>query len=278
MSYVVAAFSDTKKGDFNSKANSRKDQDGGLKKIMISIVCVYNDQEVLSNYLLKSLDLQISDYQLILVDNTSGIFKSAAEALNYGGKKAKNEYIMFVHQDMELRSQTWLEDAEEFLDSIINIGIAGVAGKSKDKWWAITNIEDGIPSQRVSPYRISTPVKVQTIDECLIIIPKKIFQIIQFDEVVCDNWHLYGVDYCLNAKKASYDAYVLPLFAYHRSKAYSLSEKYYETLNKILKKHKSEKYIRTTVDDWITFYPLSIQRRFPNVKSLIISFLSKLSI
>lgn len=245
---------------------------------MISIVCVFNDKDLLSNYLLKSLNLQSSVHETIFVDNTNGKFKSAAEALNYGGQKAKNEYIMFVHQDMDLVSPNWLKDAEELIKSLENLGIAGVAGKAKNRWWAITNIEDGIPPRRISPYQINSPVKVQTLDECLLIIPKKVFQIIKFDDEVCDDWHLYGVDYCLNVKKAGYDAYVLPLFAYHRSKAYSLSKKYYETLNKILKKHKSEKYIRTTVDDWITFYPLTIQRRFPYFKGLIISFLSKMSI
>nr|WP_319374582.1 glycosyltransferase [uncultured Methanobacterium sp.] len=239
---------------------------------MISIVCVYNDPDLLSKYLLKSLDLQNSTYELILVDNTNHKFKSAAEALNYGGKKANNDYIMFVHQDMDINSCNWLKDAEEFLNSLENLGIAGIAGRSKDKWWPITNILDGIPPAPIAPCQIKVPVSVQTLDECLMIIPKRIFCNLLFDEVTCDNWHLYGIDFSLTVKKMGYDVYVLPLYAYHRSKGFSLSEKYYETLNKLFKKHRNQKIILTTVEDWVTFIPLNFQWRFPFIKRLIVSF------
>jgi hypothetical protein len=45
------------------------------------------------------------NYELILVDKIQNKFKSAAQALNYGGKKAKGEYIMFV-LDVDLSSST----------------------------------------------------------------------------------------------------------------------------------------------------------------------------
>ena len=80
---------------------------------MISIVCVYNNQDILNNWLLKSLKHQTVEFELITLDNTRNTFKSAAEALNYGGKKAKGKYIMFVHQDVDLSSDTWLEDVEK---------------------------------------------------------------------------------------------------------------------------------------------------------------------
>ena len=99
---------------------------------MISIVCVYNNEEIFNNYLLKSLKSQTAKHEEILIDNTQGRFKSAAEALNWGGRKAKGKYIMFVHQDVDLSSNTWLENAENILDPIINLGIAGVAGMSEE--------------------------------------------------------------------------------------------------------------------------------------------------
>ena len=67
---------------------------------MISIVCVYNNKEILNKYLIKSLESQTEDYELILLDNTQNKFNSAAKALNNGGRKAKGDYIMFVHQDV----------------------------------------------------------------------------------------------------------------------------------------------------------------------------------
>jgi hypothetical protein len=98
---------------------------------MISIVCVYNDEAVLKRFLLKSLQNQTAKYELILEDNTRSRFSSAAQALNHGGRKASSKYIMFVHQDIDLLSDRWLEDVERWLDMIPNLGIAGVAGMSE---------------------------------------------------------------------------------------------------------------------------------------------------
>ena len=85
---------------------------------MISVVCVYNNNTTLRSTLLKSLAKQTAEFELITLDNTANRFKSAAEALNYGGSKAKGAYIMFVHQDMWLISITWLEEVETQLRAI----------------------------------------------------------------------------------------------------------------------------------------------------------------
>ena len=71
---------------------------------MISIIRVFNDEKLLSKYLLKSLKNQTACNELILIDNTKNKFKSASKALNYGAKKAKGEYLMFIHQDVKLCS------------------------------------------------------------------------------------------------------------------------------------------------------------------------------
>lgn len=229
---------------------------------MISVVCVYNNEKILEDCLLKGLKNQTVKFELIDLDNTNGKFKSAAEALNHGGKQAKGKYIMFVHQDVDLSSNSWLEEVEKMLDSLQNLGIAGVAGKSENKKGVITNIKDGTPPKLTGKIQIKSPTKVQTLDECLVIIPRSVFNMFQFDENVCDNWHLYAVDYCLSIKRLGFDAYVIPMFVYHRSAGYSFSEKYYLTLQKVLKKHKKHyKEIYTTMGDWSTLYPLRIQRQ-----------------
>ncbi len=226
---------------------------------MISIVSVYNDQSLLEKRLFKKLDTQTLDFELILLENTSQKFNSAAEALNHGGNKAKGEYLMFVHQDYDLESDRWLADAEEIINNLENVGIVGVAGKYDRNM--ISNITTGVPPFLAGPIQIKEPKKVQTLDECLIIIPKKIFKEIQFDEDVCDNWHLYATDYCLTAQKAGYDVYVIPLGGYHASPGYSFSpEAYYSTLKKLVKKYKGDyKWIYTSTGSWSTVYPLFLQ-------------------
>ncbi len=168
---------------------------------------------------------------------------------------------MFVHQDVDLSKNTWLEEVEKVLDELPNLGIAGVAGKSKNKDGVITNIKHDNPPKFAGKIQFEKPTKVQTVDERLTIIPKSVFAKLQFDENACNDWHLYAVDYCLSVKRLGFDSYVIPIFIYHKSSGYSMSEKYFVTLKKLLKKHK--KYynqIYTTMGNWSTRYPVNIKR------------------
>ena len=246
---------------------------------MISVVCVHNNKTILNEYLLKSLKNQTVNFQLIILDGNEEKYHSAAQALNNGGKKAIGKYIMFVHQDVDLCSNTWLEEVEKMLESISGLGIAGVAGMSVNEnsngKRGRNIIKHGKPA-KIWPLgtAIQKPEPVQTLDECLVIIPKSIFDMFQFDEKVCIDWHLYVVDYCLIVQKEGFGVYAIPMFIYHKSTGAtfknpfkivlslgSLPLGYYQTLDKLLKKHKTHvKQIYTTVDNWNTVYPLIMQR------------------
>ena len=246
---------------------------------MISIVCVYSNERILKDCLLKSLGNQTSEYELILIDNTQGKFKSAAEALNGGGSNAKGSYIMFVHQDVDLCSDTWLEKTEKLLNSIPILGIAGAAGawrgKTPEMKEIVTNSKFAIPPTNIpGAVPLQKPEKVQTLDECLVIIPRPVFNKLQFDEKVCDDWHLYAVDYSLSAARLGLDVYVTPECVYHMSTGIPnknilhtifsmglLPAGFYQTLGKLLKKHRSHiKQVYATSGCWSTSYPLSLQR------------------
>jgi hypothetical protein len=233
---------------------------------MISIICVYNREAVLEDYLLKGLKCQIASYELILMDNRGGQFSSAAEALNLGGSKATSKYLMFVHQDVLLSSPDWMVKAEDFLDSIHGLGIAGVAGMiegGRSNEQRGRNLIDHGNPPRVwslgSP--IAGPTEVQVLDECLTLIPREVFQALPFDEVTCSGWDLYAADYCLSAKEGSLGVYVLPLRILHGSMGH-LTESYFDTLSKVLLKHRRYyRRINTTVESWSTMYPVSLQRK-----------------
>jgi len=185
---------------------------------MISVVVVYNNERILNEILSKSLKNQTVKFELIEVDNTKGQFKSAADALNYGGNKAKGKYIMFVHQDIELDNDSWLENVEKLLDDINDLGIAGVAGMS-EKGRNFIERRRGCISDcgEIWGDPLEKKEVVQTLDECLMIVPKSVFEKIQFDEKTFDNWHCYGSDYCLSLRQMELKTYVIPAFVYHRS-------------------------------------------------------------
>ena len=246
---------------------------------MFSIVCVYNNKRIFDGLLFNSLNNQAASYELIRIENANGVFKSAAQALNYGGNMASGKYIMFVHQDVSLESTTWLEEAEKVLDSLTNIGIAGIAGMSTDansNHARGRNIISHGPDRRKweAGHFIGSPEIVQTLDCCLLIIPKGVFDSLKFDESTCDDWHLYGEDYCLSSTLKGLNSYVLPLSIYHASMGVrSLNrlkillqlganpKEYYRTLKKVIKKHRQDyKYIYTSGGEWNTYQPLIWQR------------------
>ena len=100
---------------------------------MFSIICVYNNKQVLDAWLLRSLSNQTREFELILLDNTQKKYTSATEALNSGGKSAKNDYLLFVHQDIDFLVDTWLEKAEEFLGTNSRRGYCRRRGNNK-RW------------------------------------------------------------------------------------------------------------------------------------------------
>lgn len=185
---------------------------------MFSVVVVYNNEKMMNRILMSSLKEQTAEYEFIPVDNTEGRLKSAAEALNYGGRKAKGKYLLFVHQDIELGSNTWLADTEKMLDSLPDLGIAGSVGMSTKG----NTFDDGVVAYisncgTIVGNPFEKPVEVQTLDECILIVPKSVFSRLQFDANTFDGWHSYGVDYCLSVQEMGLKVYVVPAFVYHRS-------------------------------------------------------------
>ena len=186
---------------------------------MISVVCVYNNDNILNNVLLKSLKNQSVDFELMPIDNRNGIYKSAAEALNHGGAGAKGDYIMFVHQDMWLASDTWLEDVENMLRTLPALGVAGVAGMSENgrNWSERIRYSAGILDGEVvaNAMHVERPQEVQTLDECLLIAPRAVFDRLKFDQNVFTGWDCYGADYCLSARRLGLKVYVIPAPSSH---------------------------------------------------------------
>jgi len=180
---------------------------------MISIVAIYHDKKYLEEILLNGLKKQTVKFELIVLDNTKGKFKSAAEALNYGGSKANGKYIMFIHQDVELGSDLWLEKVEKLLDNMPKLGIAGVVGMS-EKGKNYEERRRGYISDcgeiRQYTNSVQEPEEVQTLDELLLIIPKVAFEKLKFDEKTFNGWHCYGADYCLCARQMGLNVFVIP--------------------------------------------------------------------
>lgn len=249
---------------------------------MISVICVYNDLQLYNNFIKSSLEKQTVKYELIALDNTNNKFKSAAEALNHGSKKANGKYLMFVHQDVKLNGENWLESSEKLLDNINKLGVAGVAGIGKKYTRILSNIKHGVPPKDAGKIKINNIEEVQTLDECLFILKKEVFNRYCFDENTCDGWHLYAVDLCLSLEKKGYVNIVMPLPVYHLSTGHKkinkikmilnigrLPVEYYNCLKKVIQKHRVYyKYIYTTCGVWNTTKPIFLQKNLMMIKGI----------
>lgn len=201
----------------------------------------------------KSLERQQNrDFELILVDTVKERYSSAAAALNAGAARASGEYLVFLHHDIIL------ED-EHFIDQLIDLIsrqpflIGGAAGAVKGKYpWrkqTVSNIVHG--ENKVVPGKTPTTriIPLSTVDECFFVIPRAVFAERGFVEYT-PSWHLYAAEYCMWAQEKGGESAVilLPARLWHLSIAKSMSADYYATLRAVRRAHHRDMY--TTMGAW----------------------------
>ncbi len=217
----------------------------------ISVICVYNNRDKLDRYLIRSLQGQDAPFELLAVDNTRGRYPSAAAILNKTAKKSRCEYLMFVHQDVALMSDTWLRDAHTAVRRLSDLGAAGVAGNGRKG--GVKSVIHGNPPFRKLRKKPRTPVQVQTLDGCLMIVPREVFHKIPFDEGSVNGWYLYIAHYCLELIRAGYLIYVLPYTVYHESTGPSDPNAYEGARQDLIARHRDHlPVIYTTMGTWKT--------------------------
>lgn len=205
---------------------------------MISVICAYNDSTTLDAMLVDSLRRQDAACDLVCIDNTDGRHSCAATVLNEAGCAAENDVVMFVHQDVELLSHTWLADAERMFRALSVGAAAGVAGLDDDGvLWA--SVWHGEPRRVVGVTTVQAPTSVQTLDGCLLLVARDEFRNTRFDADVCRGWHLYVADYCLSRKQRGYGSFVLPLPVYHRSTGPADASAWRGAANALVEKHRA---------------------------------------
>ena len=230
---------------------------------MISVVVPFDDRAAFDAMTGASLARQRAVIELLAIDNTLGAFSSAAHVINAAAASAQGNWLMFAHQDLVLDGDTWLSDAEAWLQTIDNAAMAGVAGARLSSTGQgrdiVSNVSDSSPPQRAGHTASDRAERVQTIDECLFFVRTQLVRDLPFDTVACDGWHLYAVDYSLMLLERGYSAYALPLKLYHRSGGRRIESQwfpryedaFYRTLRRVLRKHRrSIPVVYTTCGTW----------------------------
>jgi hypothetical protein len=165
----------------------------------VSIVTVFNDPAMREACLDRSIDahrVDAPEIELIPVDNANGAFSSAGAALNHGAALARHDYIAFVHQDVYLHSLVALEEAAGRLANDQQIGLLGAIGVTPDSRF-FGYVRDRI---FLLGEPVSIPVDVDTVDELLFVIPRRVLEREPLPEDRDLAWHAYAVEYGLRLR------------------------------------------------------------------------------
>ena len=165
------------------------------RRASVSVVCVFNDPEMRRACLDRSLEAHgdEAEVEYLPIDNVDGSFATAGAALNHGASLASHDYLAFVHQDVYLHSLSALQAAADVLASDHGIGVLGALGIRGDGS-LVGRIRDRVILLGESAKR---PTDVDSLDELLFMVPRRVFEREQLSEAVELAWHAYAVDYGL---------------------------------------------------------------------------------
>lgn len=171
---------------------------GEKHRLPVTVVCVYNKPDVLQHCLVRSIQADVArapETELIAVDNTTGQFPSAGAALNHGAMQARNDYIVFVHQDVYIHSLPALEEAAAVLADG-EFGMLGAIGIRADGSLA-GQIRDRVV---ISGGVTALPDDVDSLDEVLFMVPRGLLMVEPLSEAPALSWHAYAVEYGLRVR------------------------------------------------------------------------------
>ena len=182
----------------------------------VSIVCVYNEAIVLEQCLSRSVAAGLSDApgtEFLPVDNREREYPSAGAALNHAARSARNDVIVFVHQDVVLHSLAELERAAHILMNDTTIGVIGaigidgrrrIIGRMRDR---VVQIGESAP----------VPRDVDSLDEVLFMVRRELVLASPLSEDPLLAWHAYGVEYSARVRRAGMRATAMDLAITHNS-------------------------------------------------------------
>jgi hypothetical protein len=187
----------------------------------ISIVCVYNNPAVREQCLDRSIDAlsaEGAEVEYLPIENASKTYQSAGAALNHGVSLAKNDVVVFVHQDVYLHSLTALKEAAGRM-AAEGFGLLGAIGVRSDSL-LLGRIRDrmllaGEPVEQLT--------EVDSVDEVLFMAPRRQLLKEPLTESPDLAWHAYAVEYGLRMRRAGLKTGVADIPLTHNSLSVNLA-------------------------------------------------------
>lgn len=207
----------------------------------ITFVIAVNDRELFRrNFLASPCLVQPHPHEILVQEG----FSSASTAYNNAIDHARNDLIVFCHQDI-LLPENWLVQLEEALDYLQtedpHWGVLGSCGATQDgRGWGhvYSSGRDviGEPFER--------PVPVQTLDEIVLVLRRSTG--LRFDDAL-PHFHFYGADICLRAAARGMNSYAVSTFCIHNAQqTFVLPGEFYEACRHLKRTWREYLPIQTT--------------------------------
>lgn len=221
-----------------------------LERPKVSIICCYTSASKLG-YLDASLNRQDIPVEKVYIDNSTNRFHNAASALNFGAEESSGELLFFCHQDIKFKSSDSLSKLAAIAASKLRPGdVGGVAGATNGHAYTmITHGEEELPYTVGSMFK-GESIEVETVDECVIILPRGTWESHHFDDDICDSWHFYGVEQGLHAITHHHNVFVFKADVNHLSSRGTVDETYFRALRRVMKAYGQLDSISTSVGYW----------------------------
>lgn len=180
-----------------------------------TLISATNNRQILNTCLLGSPEATKAN-ECLLQEG----YSSAACAYNAAIDKARNDVLVFAHQDVYL-PPGWaarLQETLEWFDqNDPQWAVAGVWGVTR------TGARHGFVYctglGRHLGGDFAPPVEVRTVDELLLVVRKS--SGIRFDEQI-PSYHMYGTDICLEAQHRGLKCYAISTFCIHNTNGYGM--------------------------------------------------------
>ncbi len=184
---------------------------------------------------------------------------SASLAFNEGFESAKNEFLVFCHQDMIFPSY-WLDDVSESIEELNSVdhdwGILGCIGRTNRGVLRGNLLCNATGRMRD---RLHPPAEVQTLDEVVLIMRKN--DSLRFDPLM-PHFHFFGTDIVMTAAAEGRKSYAIDALCFHNTrKIHCYPGEFFTCYRYVLKKWKRHLPIYTTCVVVDTVQLLILHRR-----------------
>ncbi|MEK6861187.1 MAG: glycosyltransferase [Nanoarchaeota archaeon] len=189
-------------------------------------------------------------YEIIATNNSDGKIP-LTKVYNDGAKKAKYEYVVFIHEDVIFKTKNWGEKLIRIL-SDKDVGVVGVAGSTymaeDGRWYSagepftkgrVIHESDKVNMDFVALYSIEKGnFDVVVLDGLFIASKKYIIKEIPFDEKTFDFFHFYDLDFTIRVAQKYRVIVTTDILVKHFSHG-KFDEVWEKYKNRFLEKHKN---------------------------------------